>query len=389
MLLLKNLPCLVDLLNNLYFNNKNNTAYINRDLIKILSNTAVLEEVYKELFNKTPNPEWVTSLSLNITTSFRFSKNYNEKQDLIIIHILYLILSTIYWPLFNNHKGVYQAFKPYTELQFYGDGQHMPIFAANRAHFKAQIKRRLNTTVDILIHFNENHVTPNINMSLLVKELRKKIDCRRTRHIIALFILKGNKNKYIVDFNSLLATNLIHIYPLINVIINIVFYPFDQLICDNIKATYDSGKSISRKLNPKYRELELEIKTLTKNKDNKYDKLKLLDLNKELLTKDYLVNPPEFRRLHYIRYNNEIFIGLAEEPALNNTIKHISDTINNFTKKQWNLEIKPRITYVSSNNGKIRSVQSLNYNLIYNFKWNRTESKRTWGLTEIVDLKTV
>ena len=150
----------------------------------------------------------------------------------------------------------------------------------------------------------------NIPHSMILKGLRRKIDCPATLNLIerilgAGYILdedlkKFGRKKAKVYKSDIGTPQGIVLSPLFS---NIVIHELDVFIEDKLKKEFTKGKQ--RKANLVYRRLNYQIKS---EKDLK-KKRKLVKFRRTVPSKD--LNDPNFRRLYYVRYVDDWVILVA------------------------------------------------------------------------------
>ena len=150
----------------------------------------------------------------------------------------------------------------------------------------------------------------NIPHSMILKGLRRKVDCPATIDLInrilgAGYILNEDLEKYGRKRAQVHKSNMgtpqgIVLSPLFS---NIVLHELDVFLEDELKRKFTKGKK--RKPNLVYRRLDYQVK---KEKDRK-KKRKLVNQRLKVHSKD--MNDPNFLRLYYVRYVDDWVIFVA------------------------------------------------------------------------------
>lgn len=190
----------------------------------------------------------------------------------------------------------------------------------------------------------------NIPHSMILKGLRRKVDCPATLNLIkrilgAGYILnedlkKVGRKKAQVHKSNIGTPQGIVLSPLFS---NIVIHELDVFIEDELSKKFTKGKK--RGSNPVYRRLNYRIK---KENDLKR-KRKLVKQRLEVSSKD--MYDPNFRRLYYVRYVDNWVILVAG--SFKET-KVIRDQVSN-KLKSLGLTLNLEKTHITSlKNGKCR-----------------------------------
>ena len=217
----------------------------------------------------------------------------SSPREKIVQKAIHLVLTAIFEEIFLdcNHgsrpnRSCHSALK------------HLQLKIDNASTYSWVIKRDIKGCFD------------NIPHSMILKELRRRIDCPTTislvkRILSAGYILnedlkrigrKGAKaHKSNIDTSQGIVLSL-----LFN---NIVLHEFDVFVEDELKLKFNKGKQ--RRSNLVYRRLNYQIK---KEKDQKKKK-KLVKQRLKVYSKD--IHDPNFRRLSYVRYVDDWVILIA------------------------------------------------------------------------------
>jgi len=190
----------------------------------------------------------------------------------------------------------------------------------------------------------------NIPHSMILKGLRRRVDCPATINLIkrilgAGYILnedlkKVGQKRAKVHKSKIGTPQGIVLSPLFS---NIVLHELDVFIEDELKLKFTKGKQ--RRSNLVYRRLNYQIK---KEKDRK-KKQKLVKQRLKVYSKD--IYDPNFRRLYYVRYVDDWVILVAGSFK---EAKVIRDQVSN-KLKSLGLTLNLEKTHVTSlRNGKCR-----------------------------------
>lgn len=190
----------------------------------------------------------------------------------------------------------------------------------------------------------------NIPHSMILKGLRRKVDCPATLNLIkrilgAGYILNedlkkvGRKKAQVHKSNTGTPQGII-LSPLFS---NIVIHELDVFIEDELNKKFTKGKK--RRFNPIYRRLDYQIE---KENDLKR-KQKLVKQRLKVSSKD--IYDPNFRRLYYVRYIDDWVILVAGSFK---EAKVIRDQVSN-KLKSLGLTLNLEKTHITSlKNGKCR-----------------------------------
>lgn len=149
----------------------------------------------------------------------------------------------------------------------------------------------------------------NIPQNMIIKEIRRRVDCPATLNLIKKILnagyvsdseLKNRKSKAKVFRSDVDASQGIVLSPLFS---NIVLHELDLFVEEDLRSKYSIGKQ--RKANLEYRKLRYRIKHETDQKKKK----KLINKCLKVSSKDFY--DANFKRLYYIRYAGDWIILLA------------------------------------------------------------------------------
>jgi group II intron reverse transcriptase/maturase len=190
----------------------------------------------------------------------------------------------------------------------------------------------------------------NIPHSMILKGLRRKVDCPATLNLIKLILgtgyvlnedLKkvGRKKAQVYKSNTNTPQGIV-LNPLFR---NIVIHELDVFIEDELNKKFTKGKK--RRSNPVYRRFTYRIE----RENDLKKKRKLVKQRLKVSSKD--MYDPNFRRLYYVRYVDEWVILVAGSCK---EAKVIRDQVSN-KLKSLGLTLNLEKTHITSlKNGKCR-----------------------------------
>jgi len=190
----------------------------------------------------------------------------------------------------------------------------------------------------------------NIPHSMILKGLRRRVDCPATINLIKQILSAGyilnedlkkvGRKRVKVHKSNIGTPQGIVLSPLFS---NIVLHELDVFVEDELKLKFTKGKQ--RRANPVYRRLNYQIK---KDKDQK-KKRKLVKQRLKVYSKD--IYDPNFRRLYYVRYVDDWVILVAGSFK---EAKVIRDQVSN-KLKSLGLTLNLEKTHITSlRDGKCR-----------------------------------
>jgi nicotine oxidoreductase len=214
----------------------------------------------------------------------------NPRQK-IVQAALEMVLSAIFEPVFLDCS---HGFRP-------GRGTHtalkyLQIHIGNASAYNWVVEGDIKGCFDNIPHW------------LILKGLRKMIDCPATLNLITKLLSagfmppenKGVKHRNRHPIKKTAAAELLVISPLL---CNIALHSLDSYIIEKLKPGFEKGKS--RKRNPELKRLRYKIQA-TKDK-----KLRRKLINESLRMNASDPMDPNFRRLHYVRYADDWIILIA------------------------------------------------------------------------------
>ena len=235
---------------------------------------------------------------------------------------------------------------------FFLDCSHgsRPNRSCHSAFKYLQLKIENASTYNWVIEGNIKGCFDNIPHSMVLKGLKRKVDCPATLNLIKRILgtgyivdedLKkfGLKKAKVYKSNIIASQNLV-LSPLFS---NIVLHELDVFIENELKIEFHKGKK--QKANLEYRKLNCQIK----RENNLKKKRKLVKTRRKVSSK--VLNDPNFRKLYYVRYVDDWVILIAGSFKEAEIIRNRVYKKLNSLGLNLNLE-KTRIT--SLRNGKSR-----------------------------------
>ena len=324
--------------------NKNEKGHINDKLIHIIADPKTLTLAY-ELIKSNPgnmtkggtnetldgiSSSWILETSAKLKAGkFNFSKmrranirkddgstrplTISSPRDKIVQKAIQLVLEPIYEPTFfvNSHgfrpnKGCHTALK---QLRSWFHG------------------------ITWLIETDIHSCYDTINHRTLLNIVGKKVKCVKTLTLIkkglecGVINLKAfSKTKLGTPQGSILSPLLCNIY----------LHELDEELY-KIKGDYSSPQNYKRRKNPEYRKLQYELEKANKANANSIKKRSILIEKRKIHSKDPFDH--NFRKLFYIRYADDIIIGVTgnyknAETVLNKVRYFLDEVLDLKLKKQ-------------------------------------------------------
>lgn len=193
----------------------------------------------------------------------------------------------------------------------------------------------------------------NIPHKMILKRVKRKVDCITTLNLIkrilnAGYILNddlkkvGLKNAKVYKSNMGIPQGIV-LTPLFN---NIVLHDLDEFIINELKSPDTVGKK--RKANLEYHKLRYQIK----REDNIKKRRVLINNCQKIPFKD--INNPEFKKLFYVRYVDDLVVLVAGSMEESKIIRNkISDKLQSL-----GLTLNMENTQITSlRNGKCRFLE--------------------------------
>lgn len=193
----------------------------------------------------------------------------------------------------------------------------------------------------------------NIPHKMILKKVKRKVDCITTLNLIkrilnAGYILNddlkkvGPKNAKVYKSNMGIPQGIV-LTLLFN---NIVLHDLDEFIINELKSVDTVGKK--RKANLEYRKLRYQIKL----EDNIKKRRVLINNCQKISFKD--INNPEFKKLFYVRYVDDLVVLVAGSMEESKIIRNkISDKLQSL-----GLTLNMENTHITSlRNGKCRFLE--------------------------------
>jgi group II intron reverse transcriptase/maturase len=316
--------------------NKKEKSHINDKLIHIIADPKTLTLGY-ELIKSNPgnmtkrgtnetldgmSNQWILETSAKLKAGkFNFSNmrrvnikkadgsmrplTISSPRDKVVQKAIQLVLEPIYEPIFfdNSH-----GFRP-------NKGCHTAL---------KQLRSRFHG-ITWLIETDIHNCYDTINQRTLLNIIGKKVKCVKTLTLIkkglecGVINLKAfSKTKLGTPQGSILSPLLCNIY----------LHELDEELY-KMKGEYSSPQNYKRRKNPEYRKLQYELEKANKANANSIEKRSILIKKRKLHSKDPF--DPNFRKLFYIRYADDIVIGVTgsykDAETVLNKVRHFLDTV--------------------------------------------------------------
>jgi group II intron reverse transcriptase/maturase len=267
--------------------------------------------------------------------------------DKLVAEVVRMILEKIYEPVFLNSS---HGFRP-----------------NKSCHTALKDINHLWTSVKWIVNMDIQGFFDNINHSVLINLLKKKIEDKKFIHLIEMMLTAGYIEdwKFHQTYSGTPAGNIIS--PLLA---NVYLHELDSFM-EDIKTEFNKGKF--RKIKVEYNRITTLIRKLMKEIDSLKQQegtidqieaikkqIKIHDKKRKAMTVREPIDP-DYKRLRYCRYADDFVIGIigSKQDAMT-----VQDKVTQFIETQLHLNIvKEKSHIVHSQKG----TQFLGYNIrIYN-----------------------